>query len=101
MGTYSRYPPSGFSFGMSLTPGVKALLFANILIFVLTSFGVPLGLFFGLSPDRFIHGMVWQVFTYMFLHGNVTHILFNMLSLWMFGSVVEQTWGKRRFLRFY
>ncbi len=105
MGSYSyRYQPSGFGFGMTMTPGVKALLILNVGIFVLVNFlriNIERWFFLGLTPQLVVHGMVWQVFTYMFLHGSVGHILFNMLSLWMFGTVLEQTWGMRHFLRFY
>lgn len=55
------------------------------------------GLHFMLAPDFHMH----QLFTYMFLHGGFTHLLFNMFALWMFGCVVESTWGPRRFLLFY
>lgn len=43
----------------------------------------------------------WQVLTYGFLHGNFTHILFNMLALWMFGREIELRWGSQRFLTYY
>ena len=43
----------------------------------------------------------WQPVTYLFLHGDVFHLLFNMLALWMFGSALESDWGARRFLRYY
>ena len=45
--------------------------------------------------------MIWQVFTYMFVHFQIWHLLFNMLALWMFGMPIEQSWGMRRFLKFY
>jgi membrane associated rhomboid family serine protease len=47
--------------------------------------------------------MVWQLVTYLFLHdlGSIWHILFNMLTLWMFGAPIEETWGTRRFLQYY
>jgi len=44
---------------------------------------------------------VWQLATYMFLHGGIFHILFNMLALWMFGAELERIWGTRYFLKFY
>ena len=44
---------------------------------------------------------VWQLATYMFLHGGMFHILFNMLALWMFGAELERIWGTRYFLKFY
>src|SRR4051794_1582295 len=56
---------------------------------------------FGLSPVAVMHGYVWQVVTYSFLHAGLGHVFFNMLSLWMFGSRLEQDWGRRRFLEFY
>jgi membrane associated rhomboid family serine protease len=43
----------------------------------------------------------WQFVTYMFMHGNVPHIFSNMFALWMFGSVLENLWGPKRFLTFY
>jgi membrane associated rhomboid family serine protease len=58
-----------------------------------------------LNPDLVVYFhfplMVWQLFTYMFLHGGIGHLLFNMLALWMFGLPLEQTWGTRRFLKYY
>jgi membrane associated rhomboid family serine protease len=44
---------------------------------------------------------VWQLVTYMFLHAGITHVLFNMLTLWMFGLQLERDWGTRRFLKYY
>ena len=43
----------------------------------------------------------WQVITHMFMHGNFTHLLFNMYALWMFGSVLEQLWGPKKFLLYF
>jgi len=55
-----------------------------------------------LKPYQVVHELrLWQLVTYMFLHGGVTHWLFNMLALWMFGSPLEQDWGTRRFLKYY
>jgi rhomboid family protein len=59
---------------------------------------------FGLTPWNVTHnGSIWQLATYIFLHdtGNILHILFNMLGLWMFGSELEQVWGTRQFTRFF
>jgi len=44
---------------------------------------------------------VWQLFTYMFIHAGILHLLFNMLTLWMFGMSLETDWGTRRFLKYY
>ncbi|MCS6978630.1 MAG: rhomboid family intramembrane serine protease [Flavobacteriales bacterium] len=43
----------------------------------------------------------WQLLTYMFVHGSFSHLFFNMFSMWMFGSVLENLWGSRRFLNYY
>jgi membrane associated rhomboid family serine protease len=61
-----------------------------------------LSLYFGLTPAMVFERLwLWQLLTYMFLHGGVFHILFNMLSLWMFGTEFERIWGTRYFLWFY
>jgi membrane associated rhomboid family serine protease len=44
---------------------------------------------------------LWQLATYIFLHGGITHILFNLLALWMFGGELESLWGSRKFLRYF
>jgi membrane associated rhomboid family serine protease len=44
---------------------------------------------------------LWELATYMFLHGGLLHIVFNMLALWMFGAELEQLWGTKNFLKFY
>jgi membrane associated rhomboid family serine protease len=56
---------------------------------------------FALIPTLVVHGRIWQLVTYDFLHAGIGHILFNMLSLWMFGSTLEQYWGSRRFVEFF
>ena len=104
MGTFYRPRPPAFGFDFGMTPTVKALLIANIALFLVTGFlGIPVDrrLFLGLTPAYTVRGLLWQPFTYMFFHGDLGHILFNMLTLWMFGTTLEQTWGRRRFLRFY
>lgn len=94
-----------------LTPMVKKLIIANCVIWVggvVILQGLILGgdrLFelFALVPYRVITSFwIWQLFTYMFLHAtSVFHILFNMLTLWWFGSELEQRWGGRFFLTYY
>jgi membrane associated rhomboid family serine protease len=58
-------------------------------------------LFAALIPAAVLHGWIWQLITYSFLHGSVGHVLVNMLMLWMFGAQEEQDWGSKRFLEFY
>jgi membrane associated rhomboid family serine protease len=54
--------------------------------------------YLGLVPGLVWHELfLWQLFTYIFLHGNIPHILFNLLALWMFGGELENLWGSRRF----
>ncbi len=43
----------------------------------------------------------WQILTHIFMHGNFGHLLFNMYALWMFGSILEQVWGPKKFLLYY
>ena len=101
----SRYPSSStlaYSFGPGpWTPAIKALIIANVTVFVVTYFLPVLLVPLWLTPQDVVHGQVWRLVTYMFLHGGVTHILFNMLFLWMFGVELERMWGTRNFLKYY
>ena len=45
--------------------------------------------------------IIWQPLTHMFMHGDASHILFNMFGLWMFGTPLEQMWGKQKFIFYY
>lgn len=57
---------------------------------------------FALIPHYVVfRGAVWQIVTYSFLHGGLFHLLFNMLTLWMFGSQFEMDWGRKQFLEYY
>jgi rhomboid family protein len=101
----SRYPSSStlaYSFGPGpWTPAIKALIIANVTVFVVTYFLPLLQVPLWLTPQDVVHGQVWRLVTYMFLHGGVSHILFNMLFLWMFGVELERMWGTRNFLKYY
>jgi membrane associated rhomboid family serine protease len=93
-----------YSISGGLPRGIKWLLIVNVTIFLLQYFTPGAGIwdYFHLSPrDTVTRLFVWQVATYMFLHGGIWHILWNMLALWMFGTEIERTWGTRRFIRFY
>ena len=58
--------------------------------------------YLGLLPGLVWHELyLWQLFTYIFLHGDIPHILFNLLALWMFGGELENLWGSRRFLFYF
>ena len=90
-----------------LPRGIKWLLITNVVVFLLQwiTSGTELGAIFGylaLTPSEiFRHAAIWQLVTYMFLHGGISHILWNMLSLWMFGSMLEGAWGTDQFLKLY
>jgi membrane associated rhomboid family serine protease len=94
---------SSFSFGPGrLSTALKALIGANVVMFVGQFFSPIVTDALGLHPifvTRYL--WVWQIATYMFLHGGIFHIVFNMLALWMFGTELERTWGTRYFLKFY
>ncbi len=100
----STYRTTIFDF---FPPGVKWLLISNTGIFLLYFLGGrtvarPMQVFLALSAEMAVHHLfVWQVFTYMFLHGGFGHLLFNMLTLWMFGTQLERDFGTRRFLKYY
>jgi len=99
----SQYRPGGFRV---LPPVVKNLLIINVLMFLATEvllgkFGVNLRDILGLHWIGSTDFEIYQVISYMFMHGDVTHILFNMFAVWMFGSAIENTWGAKRFLTYY
>ncbi len=87
-----------------MTPAIKALIIANIVVFVATwvARSIDVAGVFGLRPaEVFEQFQIWRLVTYMFLHGGIFHILFNMLALWMFGVELERIWGSRYFLKYY
>jgi membrane associated rhomboid family serine protease len=87
-----------------MTPAIKALIIANVVVFVmqwLLRGNVDLNDLLGLRPADVFGGQIWQPFTYMFLHGGFGHIFFNMLALWMFGVELERMWGTRFFAKYY
>jgi membrane associated rhomboid family serine protease len=86
-----------------LTPMVRKILIASAVAFVLQLLAGPdMVRIFGLDPLLATKGFfLWQYFTYVFLHGDFSHILFNLLSLYFFGGDVERRMGSREFLRFY
>jgi len=98
--TYDRYR---FSFGYGLTPVIKKLIIIMAALFFLQGVvSSRINLYLGLVPllvwKKFF---LWQLFTYIFLHGGISHILFNLLALWMFGGELESYWGSGKFLRYF
>ena len=83
---------------------VKKIIIINIVVFFLEIILMNTNFItiFGLKP-RFVvtRGYVWQLVTYMFLHGGFWHLFLNMLVIWMFGSTLEALWGGERFVKYY
>jgi len=98
--TYYRYR---FSFGYGLTPVIKNLMIIMGIVFLLQEVvSRMMVVYLGLLPGLVWHELyLWQLFTYIFLHGDIPHILFNLLALWMFGGELENLWGSRRFLFYF
>jgi len=85
-----------------LSPALKALIGANVAVFLIQFFFPIVTDVLGLRPIFVVRSFwIWQLATYMFLHGGAFHIIFNMLALWMFGTDLEHRWGTRYFLKFY
>ncbi|HUQ92956.1 MAG TPA: rhomboid family intramembrane serine protease [Bryobacteraceae bacterium] len=105
---YAPRPPGSTS-SEYFPSAVKWLLISNTALFLLYFFAVRAGLGslfhpFGLVPGAVLGSFaLWQLVSYMFLHDPYSfgHILFNMLTLWMFGADLERTWGRRAFLKYY
>lgn len=89
------------SFVHSLTPWVKRLLIANVVVFVLTMVNQEFFFrWFAFAPSRVLT-QPWGALTYMFLHGDLMHLLVNMLVLFFFGPPLESRWGSTEFIKFY
>jgi membrane associated rhomboid family serine protease len=90
----------------SMPPVIKNLIIVNALIFFAQYiFGnSPFGWInntFALHDIRSEHFKPHQIITHLFMHGSLAHLFFNMLPLWMFGGMLENVWGSKRFLIFY
>jgi membrane associated rhomboid family serine protease len=107
----ARYPRNSdlaYTFGPgALSPAIKALIIANVAVFLATlvlpeSASVQILRTFGFQPEAILTTFaLWQFASYMFLHGGIGHLLFNMLGLWMFGTELERMWGTRFFTKYY
>jgi membrane associated rhomboid family serine protease len=90
----------------SIPPVIKNLVILNALVFLAQQvfgdrFPYAAENLFALHDVRSAFFNPHQLITHMFMHGSWTHLLFNMLALWMFGSILENLWGSKRFLIFY
>lgn len=99
----TEFRPGGFT---SIPPVIKNLLIINVLVFIAqetfaNSQSFPIDHLFALHDVRSVYFRPHQLITYMFMHGSIGHIFFNMLAVYFFGSVLENLWGGKRFLIFY
>ena len=96
------YRPTSFR---ELPEIIKNLLIINGLLFLATisleSYGIDLRQLLGLHQFQSENFMPHQLITHFFMHGNFTHLFFNMFALWMFGKILENVWGAKRFLIYY
>src|SRR5689334_19868694 len=102
----SPRPAITYAFGPGpMTPAVRAIIYANIAAFVVTLFAADAIVnAFGLTPALVVGRLqIWQLATYLFVHSpdHLSHILFNMLAVWMFGVDLERRWGTRAFVKYY
>jgi membrane associated rhomboid family serine protease len=86
----------------SIPPITRNIIIINIVVFIAVNLLFPqldyfLSAFYPFSPNF----RSWQIITHMFMHGNIPHILFNMMTLWSFGPILEQTLGEKRYLILY
>lgn len=102
MSAYRYQSEGGFFSGASLSNAVRMLIAWNVIFFLLQLLTRHIvDNFLELTPSRVLHGEVWRLASYLFLHGGFMHLLFNMLALWMFGSELEYLWGTTRFVKYY
>jgi membrane associated rhomboid family serine protease len=103
MARYPRYSDVSYSFGPGgLSPAIKLLLIVNVVVYLVSLVVPTMVLQLGLSARSVLDQLtVYQLVTYMFLHGDIGHLLVNMLGLWMFGTELERTWGTRFFTKYY
>ena len=92
--------------GFSRTPATVLLLALNVLIFIAQELLVAGGAartaaWFGLNLPDLFGGQYWRLLTHQFIHGNLLHLLFNMMALWFAGGAVESAIGTRRFVLIY
>jgi len=111
MAYYRSSGGASIGLGGRITPGIKILLIVNVSVYALQMLGMyavdrgnEIVQIFGLTPADAVGGLwVWQFVTYLFLHSTYapSHLLLNMLMLWMFGTDLERAWGTRPFLKYY
>lgn len=103
MARYPRYGDVSYTFGPgALSPAIKLLIITNVVVFLVSLVVPVLVVEFALVPSAVVGELaIYQLATYLFLHGGFGHLLVNMLGLWMFGTELERTWGTRFFTKYY
>lgn len=100
--SYQEFRPRQFQ---QIPVVVKNILIINVILFVaqeiMAQSGISLDKYLALFPIGTTYFKVYQPVTYMFMHADLSHIFLNMLGLYMFGSILENIWGSKRFLNFY
>jgi len=99
--SYQEFKPRQFQ---EIPPVVKNILIINVIVFACKSLlghQINLDRYLDLYPVGTPYFKPYQFITYMFMHANLQHIFFNMLGVYMFGSILENIWGSKRFLNFY
>jgi membrane associated rhomboid family serine protease len=100
----------GFSMGFPpFTWAIKRLVIVNAAVYLLRLLAIgafpslsrDIAYYLYLWPVLVLHGQIWQLVTYSFFHAGLFHLLFNMLTLWMFGATLESEWGSKQFLELY
>jgi len=110
VGSFSRGYGYQFHIGDYFPRAIKTICIACVSVFLVQELSGLIGhakgwnfwpVWFGLTPDDLTHGYIWQPFTYLFLHGGLSHIFFNLFYLAVFGADLERSWGARKFYRYY
>jgi membrane associated rhomboid family serine protease len=103
MRRYASSPyASSFSFGPGpISTALKALIGANVAMFLVQELAPSVQVGLWLVPADVFGLQIWRLASYMFLHGGLFHLLFNMLALWMIGGELERIWKPPYFLKFY
>src|SRR4051812_41540012 len=100
MSDFRYYKPNNFP------PVVKNIIIVNVLVYIAqVTFAnnekIDIDNNFALHDIHSVYFKPYQLLTYMFMHGGIFHIAFNMFAVWMFGRHLENVWGAKRFLLFY
>ena len=95
------FPPFTFAVKWLIIINTVVYLFMLLLGAIAPQVAALVTVATALVPKLVAHGWIWQLVTYSFQHSGLFHVLFNMLTLWMFGAQLELTWKHRQFLEFY